>query len=121
MTITLAIIVGCLPPFRAIISTKSNTTQSPDGSADIPPSSYDHIPSVGGKTRSDAASCSQAPLPLQDLGPYTDNLDYGIHARDVYVNGELSWRVGESGDMQFSASQEELRGDIKMIQEFVSL
>ncbi|KAJ5463717.1 hypothetical protein N7475_008661 [Penicillium sp. IBT 31633x] len=99
---SISIIVGCLPPFRAIISTKSNTTQSPDGSADIPPSSYDHIPSVGGKTRSDAASCSQAPLPLQDLGPYTDNLDYGIHARDV-------------------ASQEELRGDIKMIQEFVSL
>lgn len=69
MIIQIAIIVGCLPPFRAIISTKPNINQSLYGSSGATPNSYDRNHSARGKHRSDAASWTEPSLPLHDLGP----------------------------------------------------
>ncbi|KAJ5781250.1 hypothetical protein N7457_006410 [Penicillium paradoxum] len=113
---SISIIVGCLPPFRAIISTKPSTTQSPYGSSGGRPSSYDRNPSVHGKHRSDTASCGEAPLPLHDLGPFKSSLDYKTCARDVYISGGQN--AGASRNTRRGAAEEELRGDIKMVQEF---
>lgn len=116
MIIEIAIIVGCLPPFRAIISTKPNTNQSPYGSSGATPNSYDRNHSARGKHRSDAASWSESPLPLHDLGPYQNSLDYRTCAQDVYISGGQI----PPNNVLHSAEEEALRGDIKMVQEFVS-
>ncbi|KAJ5676280.1 hypothetical protein N7536_012452 [Penicillium majusculum] len=111
---SISIIVGCLPPFRAIISTKPNTNQSPYGSSGATPNSYDRNHSARGKHRSDAASWSEPPLPLHDLGPYQNSLDYRTCAQDVYISGGQI----PPNNVLHSAEEEALRGDIKMVQEF---
>ncbi|KAJ5124976.1 uncharacterized protein N7515_008801 [Penicillium bovifimosum] len=47
---SISIIVGCLPPFRAIIS-KSNAIQSPYGSSGAKPSSNDRNASTGSSSK----------------------------------------------------------------------
>lgn len=115
--IKIAIVVGCLPPFRAIISTKPGFNRSPYGSSGTTPNSYDRNHSRG-KHRSDTASWSEPPLPLQDLGPYQTNLHYRTCAQDVHISG--GQRAGGSNNVLRIASEEALTGDIKMVQEFVS-
>jgi hypothetical protein len=116
MTIEIAIIVGCLPPFRAIISTQPNTNQPPYGSSRATPNSYDRNHSARGKHRSDAASWSEPPFPLHDLGPYQNNLDYRTCVQDVYISGGQIL----PNNVLRCASEEAVMGDIIMVQEFVS-
>lgn len=55
-------------------------------------------------------------MPLQDLGPYQNSLDYRTCAQDVCISGGHIL----PNNVLHSASEEALRGDIKMVQEFVS-
>ena len=60
-------------------------------------------------------------MPLQDLGPYQNSLDYRTCAQDVCISGGHIL----PNNVLHSASGEALRGDIKrgdikMVQEFVS-
>jgi hypothetical protein len=111
---TIAIIVGCLPPFRAVISKGPNGTQyrygfSSANSVSYPASSRVHL-------RSNTTNWSEAPLPVQDHRQYR-NLDFEMNApKNVHLDG------GEVAGRSKSPN-EKLRArnlEINMVQEFVS-
>ncbi|KAJ5566588.1 hypothetical protein N7535_008226 [Penicillium sp. DV-2018c] len=113
---SISVVVGCLPPFRAIISNKSNAIISPYGSSGIKPSSHDRNVSLRGNRHSDLVSWSEAPLPLQDRERPHQSLGHGMGTRDVHISGGR--KSGISNNSQSRESVEELRGDIRMVQEF---
>ncbi|KAJ5355965.1 hypothetical protein N7517_010574 [Penicillium concentricum] len=106
------IIVGCLPPFRAVISKSPSVTQYRYGFSSGNSGVYPTSPR--GKLRSTTTNWNEVSLPVQDHRQY-HNLDYemnapqNVHIDDVQVAGHSKTR------------KENLRGrnlEINMVQEF---
>lgn len=108
-----AMIVGCLPPFRAILSTGPNSIQYRYGLGNSNLTDYPNFPLS--KPRSTTGNWSEDPLPTHDQQQY-NNMEFEMHTpQDVHVNG------GQGGGSS-NATTNMRRGDlqIQMVQEFVS-
>ncbi|KAJ5951955.1 uncharacterized protein N7479_010368 [Penicillium vulpinum] len=104
-----AIIVGCLPPFRAIISKGPSSIQYRYGFSSG--NSASHPISPHGKLRPTTTNWSEVPLPVQDY----HNLDFEMHTpQAVHING------GQVGGHPNNPKDRPRRMDleIKMVQEF---
>jgi hypothetical protein len=115
-----AVIVGCLPPFKTLISSKTGMGSYTYGSSNFTPNSYARYNPAKVTKRSHTASWSDVALPLQDRSTY-QNLDNEIYEQnDVHNTGGQVSRVMQPGNSQSSVEEFELKGDIKMVKEFVS-
>jgi hypothetical protein len=118
-----AVIVGCLPPFKTIISSKSGLSSYNYGSSGFNPNSYPNSYNRNASTRptrrSHAASWSEVALPLQDRST-CQNLDNEIYEQNVHITGGQGSGAMQSKNSQGRVEDYELKGDIKMVKEFVS-
>jgi hypothetical protein len=114
-----AVIVGCLPPFKTIISSKSGLSSYNYNSSGFNPNSYNRNTSTRPTRRSNAASWSEVALPLQDHST-CQNLDNEIYEQNVHLTGGQESGAMQSKNSQGCVEDYELKGDIKMVKEFVS-
>ncbi|KAJ5118463.1 hypothetical protein N7448_010170 [Penicillium atrosanguineum] len=114
---SISVIVGCLPPFKTLISSKSMGSYN-YGSSNFNPNSYNRNASARPTKRSHVASWSDVELPLQDRSTY-QNPDIEIYEQnDVHITGGQVSGVMQPKNSQGSAEDYELKGDIKMVKEF---
>lgn len=115
-----AVIVGCLPPFKTLISSKSGAGSYTYGSSNFNPNSYNRNVSARTTKRSHTASWSDVELPLQDRSTYP-NPDNDIYEQnDVHIIGGQVPGVMQSRNSRGSIEDDDSKGDIKMVKEFVS-
>lgn len=112
-------VVGCLPPFKTLISSKSGMGSYTYGSSGFNPDSYNRNASTRPTKRSHTASWSEVALPLQERSTY-HNLDNEIYEQNVHITGGQEPGASPPKSSQGSAGDYELKGDIKMVKEFVS-
>lgn len=108
-----AIIVGCLPPFRAIISTKPSSIQYRYGLSSANPASYPTLPQNNLHSTADRAEFA---LPTPGHRQY-HNPDLEIHPlQDMHIGR------GQAAKHAKSSREKLLEKDlrIEMVQEFVS-
>lgn len=89
------------------------------GSSGFNPDSYNRNASTRPTKRSHTASWSEVALPLQDRSTY-HNLDNEIYEQNVHITGGHESAASPPKNSQGSAEDYQLKGDIKMVKEFVS-
>ncbi|KAE8415081.1 hypothetical protein BDV36DRAFT_311240 [Aspergillus pseudocaelatus] len=118
---SISVIVGCLPPFKSFISRNSSTNQYPYGSSGYTGNRYDRSATSARKKRSlITTSLSEVPLPLEDMKSYRD-LGYDSHRQNVHITGGVDGQDNLGNTSWFKMSDDEPRGEIRMVKEFVSL
>ncbi|KAJ5690207.1 hypothetical protein N7462_004599 [Penicillium macrosclerotiorum] len=114
---SISMIVGCLPPFKSLISSKSTASQYAYGSSNFNANSYDRSASTRAKKKTATASWSEVALPLQDRRAY-QNLENDIYERNVHISGGQNMGASQPKNTRGPGSDDELSGDINMVKEF---
>ncbi|CAG7928988.1 unnamed protein product [Penicillium olsonii] len=115
LTDLLAVVVGSLPPFRAVISSPKSTLQSPHGSSGVKPQSYDRNNSAHGKSPLMQTGWGHSPPPSHSCRIYHNQGD-GMRSSDIHI---LEDNVALSLDRVYpTLSRELLARKIKVEQDF---
>ncbi|KAJ5364536.1 uncharacterized protein N7496_010249 [Penicillium cataractarum] len=112
---TISMVVGCLPPFKSLIVSKSNASQYAYGPSTFNSNSY-ATPSLP-KRKSAIAAWHEDDVPLQDRRTY-QNLDGDLYKQGVHISGSRDEGVFRSKGSRAVVSEDEFRGNIKMVKEF---
>lgn len=112
-----AMVVGCLPPFKSLIVSKSNASQYAYRPSTFNSNSY-ATPSLP-KRKSAIAAWREDDVPLQDRRTY-QNLDGDLYEQDVHISASRDEGIFRSKGSHVVVSEDEFGGNIKMVKEFVS-
>ncbi|KAJ6111546.1 hypothetical protein N7523_007607 [Penicillium sp. IBT 18751x] len=115
---SISVIVGCLPPFKTLISSKTGTSSYTYGSSNFNPNSYNRNLSTRTTKRSHTTSWSDVELPLQDRSTFKLPGNEIYEQNDVHIIGGQAQTAMQPRNSQGSAEDDEFKGDITMVKEF---
>ncbi|KAE8379182.1 hypothetical protein BDV26DRAFT_280461 [Aspergillus bertholletiae] len=116
--IILAVIVGCLPPFKSFISRNTSTKQYPYGSSRYTGNRYDRS-TASGRHRHSLVAESLSEVPLENMKRYHE-LGYESHGPNVHITGGRDGQDSPRNASWIRMPEDEPSGEIRMVKEFVS-